>query len=458
MAAVTGVVLVASVATACDPQVSTLVRRSEPVVVTGADLPGLAAAAVGDVVAFRWDQTAGWQQVPVQVDERRDVDLGVVYGDAPSGVVVNVYADSGTLTGADPVAGVDDDDEVAVASGDAGGKPPSFSEPAGVVPGSGVDLRLTDPLDAGKVGHLYLFRQAGALDSTAGVDRVQYDFDLVAGAYPADYRFADGPNPEDTTVTTSRYSVHFADRWLVDQMRSLAPGAGGADLLDERKVQFGVGACGRSVRTFDDAEGAFVTNVDGPVRVIRSYIGANSGPWTQRTHVFYEDREVVETDLRVHSIPGIMDFFDYATGLDATYVSANDPAVVDVDGVAETRTAGMPAWEVLSSPEGSVVQVQEFSTNIPALAPTSYFEDNASTPSTQCTGDADAWGASGPWISQSIACTDPEDGCAWALQARRTVFYESPGATASDAAARAAEVASPLAVTVAAWSAPPPAG
>lgn len=447
----------AVVGVACDPQDSTLARRAEPVVVRGASATGLAGVAVGDVVAFRWDRTAGWQQVPVQIDERRDVDLGVVYDDAPSGVVVNVYADAGTFTGADPVVGLDADDEIVVWSGDAGGQPPAFSEPPGVVPGSGVDLRVTDPLQSGTAGHVYLFERTAGLDPAAGADRVQYTFDLVSGDYKTTYRLADGPNPEDSTVQSARYSVHFSDRWLVDEMRSLAPGAGGSDLIDVRKVQFGVGACGRSTATFNDAEGAFVTNVDGPLRAIRSYIGANSGPWTQRTHVFYEDREVVLTDLRVHSIPGIMDFVDYATGLDATYVSANDPTVVDVDGVPDTRAAGLPEWEVLDSAQGALVQVQGFTTNIPGMVFTSYYEDNAANPSTQCTGDADAWGASGPRQATGIACTDPEDGCTWRLRGLRTVFYESPGATAADGADRFTEVSDPLKVTTKPWQPPAPA-
>ena len=46
------------------------------------------------------------------------------------------------------------------------------------------------------------------------------------------------------------------------------------------------------------------------MRAIRSYIGANSGPLTQREHVFYDGRSDVRTFLRVHAIPGL-DFLDY---------------------------------------------------------------------------------------------------------------------------------------------------
>ena len=69
---------------------------------------------------------------------------------------------------------------------------------------------------------------------------------------------------------------------------------------------------GARENTFNDAEGAFIANKSGPVRAIRSYIGANSGPLTQREHIFYERRQDIRTFLRVHAIPGIMDYFDYA--------------------------------------------------------------------------------------------------------------------------------------------------
>lgn len=455
---VVAAVALAVVAVACDPQDPTLTRTDEPVVVTGAQLAPLDGVPVGEVVAFRWTKAGGWSQVPVQVDERRDVDLGSVYGTAPSGVVVNVYADAGTYTRADPVVGLDADDEVVVSSGDAGGKPPAFSEPADVVAGSGVDLRLTDPLAPGEVGHVYLFRSAGGLDPAAGQDRVEYAFDLLApGSYFNAYRFQDGPNPEDTWVRTDRYQVHFADRWNVDRVHVVEAGVAGADLVDVRKVQFAPSYCGRSVASFDDAEGAFVVNRDGPVRALRSYIGANSGPWTQRTHVFYDDREVVHTDLRVHAIPSVMDFWDLTTGLDATYRNPANPGGVAVDGVPDALGAGFPGWEAVDSPAGSFVAVHEMDSSL-SLSPVTYYEDDATAPTTQCTGDADAWGSHGPYVNQGIACTDPEDGCSHHLRTTRTVRYGAPGVDAATAEAQAAEVTQPLAVVARPWVEPAPGG
>ena len=60
----------ASVALAMSP----LNRPADPVVLTGADVPGLTGIAPGDLVAFRYD--SGWQQIPVQVDERAMKDFG----------------------------------------------------------------------------------------------------------------------------------------------------------------------------------------------------------------------------------------------------------------------------------------------------------------------------------------------------------------------------------------------
>ena len=58
-------------------------------------------------------------------------------------------------------------------------------------------------------------------------------------------------------------------------------------MLDGHKAHFWFSICARSNATFAYAEGAFIANIDGPIRAIRSYIGANSGLKTQRTEIFY---------------------------------------------------------------------------------------------------------------------------------------------------------------------------
>ena len=83
---------------------STLDRPADPVVVTGSDIPSLVGIAPGDLVAFRYE--GGWQQIPVQVDERDTKYFEDIYqnsepwpGTSITGVSELVYVDSGTFTG-----------------------------------------------------------------------------------------------------------------------------------------------------------------------------------------------------------------------------------------------------------------------------------------------------------------------------------------------------------------------
>src|SRR5437868_4504205 len=77
-------------------------RQTDPVVVGGGAVPALAGVAVGDIVAFKYLNGA-WSQFPVQVDERKTVELNTVYNEAANAtnpVNVTVYADPNTWTGA----------------------------------------------------------------------------------------------------------------------------------------------------------------------------------------------------------------------------------------------------------------------------------------------------------------------------------------------------------------------
>jgi hypothetical protein len=443
---------------------STLMRPADPVVITGADVPALVGSAPGDIVAFNYKPGSGWAQIPVQVDERKVNNFGTVYGRAASSVNVLGYADPDTYAGADPDPMLDADDEIAFMARDTGGRPPSYSTPPGVVASTGVQVLVADPLELQegtpllKTGTAYLFRRSAALDPAAGQDYVDYQFELASGDYKTTYRFADGPNPENSTITTPHDQPHFGDRWLSDSIKVTASGASGVDILDRHKNLFAPGTCGRSEDTFNDAEGAFIVNTNGPVRAIRSYIGANSGPNTQREHIFYDRREDVRTFLRVHAIPGVMDFFDYspeASGM--TYSNDRNPVGVTIDGVPDSVAAGTPAWEKVDGPQGALTSVTSFTTNFTAPTTTGYYLDDA-TPGggaeTQCTGDAFAYGSSGSRITSGLPCTDPEDGCTNTLTALRTMYFESPGRSAGDAKLASDRVAKPLTTTISAWAAP----
>lgn len=457
VAALGGAGLLALALAACDPATSSLDRPSDPVVLKGAKATRLIGVPPGDIVAFR-STTGGWQQIPVQVDERKTIDLGLVYHSTAKNVPVEVYTDANTFTGADTDTTLDANDEIVFMASDAGGLAPSgTAAPNGVITTSGVDIRVTDPLASGKVGHVYLFRRSGTtLKPGANKSYVSYAFSLTSGPYKTTYKLTDGPNPENSTVTTANYRRHFSDRWLGDELTVLAGSSTKVDILERNKSQFSPGYCGRTEDTFDDAEGAFIANKNGPVRAIRSYIGANSGPYTERTHLFYAGREDVITDLRVHAIPSVIDYLDLTSAASSmTYRNNLNTGGVTVDGNPDSPTAGAVTWESLTGAQGSVVQSHGVTTNL-TLTQSSWYEDDTTPATNQCSGDGQAWGQAGPSITSGLDCTDPATNCTGYLTSRRSIVYRAPGVTATQAAGIAAQSGAPLATSGSNWN--PPSG
>jgi hypothetical protein len=469
-AAAVALLVGATLLTGCN-EVSKLTRPSEPVVLTGAALAGISGLPPTQIVAFRHttvDDARTWTQIPVQIDQRKVVPFGsqpannttagttgTVYGSGSGGPTALQYADPNTWVGADGDATFDADDELVFMADDAGGIVPDDApqEPSGVVGGSGVRVELTQP--NGQKGWIYLFRSSGSLVPDAGEDYVDYDFVLTSGNYKTTYKRADGPNPETSKVVTDAYEIAFTDRWMETSWKVLAGSATGVDILDGNKNQFGTSTCARSNLTFADAEGAFVANIDGPVRAIRSYVGANSGPLTQRTHLMYRDREDVITDLRVHAIPGVMDFLDYSSAASSmTYRSSTVPAGVTIDGTDDVVPSTLPAWEAVDGPQGRVYSVGTVSSSQSTLlaGTESFYEDRITPTEPECVGDGRYYGASGLWVKTAIANTDPRSSPFATMSAIRRNRFLAPAAdgstVAADAAAWAAELDAPLTTTV----------
>ena len=249
---------------------------------------------------------------------------------------------------------------------DAGIKAPAGSAPPGIVAGSGVEVKVVDSIGEPSPAYVYLFRQTGNLDPSAGRRYVDYRFNLLSGDYKSTYKLGAGPNPEDSTVTTDFYRHRFTDRWIDDDAGDHRPSRpAGADILDRHKNLFAPGNCVRSENTFSNGEGAFIVNKNGPVRAIRSYIGANSGTYTHREHSSIERRQDMTTFLRVHAIPGVMDFFDYSAGRDGHDL----PQRVRQPRRDGRRRARHPrprsdAWESIDGPQGSLGIVHSFNTDI----------------------------------------------------------------------------------------------
>lgn len=446
-------------------------RGADPVVLKGSDVPELLGTDPAGIVAFKWD--GSWRQIPFQVDERKTVSVRDLYPFAGPHSFVNdqtfnleVYADPLTRVGADSDPTLDGNDELVAMASDAGAEADAPARPVGVVADSGVKIKVADPIDSGSA-FVYLFRSSGGLDQGAGKQYVDYDFKLTTlGAgetYLTGYNFPDGPNPEASTVKTPFYETHSSDRWIDDQLKIMEGVSSPVDILDRDKAGFVPGNCARSENTFsgytaDVAEGSYIINKSGPVRAIRSYIGANSGPYTQREHIYYAQRQDTRTFLRVHAIPAIMAFLDYspaATGM--TYRSTTNPGGVTIDGVPDPGLVeGVPpelaegdgGWEQVTGAQGTLDLVSTLDTNVGGLTFTNYYLDD-STPgggvNTQCTGDAFAYGSSGFRVTSAIPNTDPRS-THKDFGTTRYAYYGAPGGTAAGAERHVKQATRPLTV------------
>lgn len=455
---------------------ATLARDEDPVVVLGAQLPSLHETGAGDVVAFA-RQSGQWRQIPVQVDERAVKDFCEVYGEGSTlwtdeppcatdqAITAMFYMDTETFAGSDAEPNVDDDDEVAFMARDAGDRVGAWSEPAGVVPGSGVELEL---IDADARAYVYLFeRESDALDPGAGEQYVSYSFSLDGGVdYKTEYDLygfncggdagvCDPPMTEDSTVETPFYSAHFAARWVNDELRITTEGAPGSDILDIRQGRFGPDTCSRHVLTYSTSRGGYIANISGPVRAIRSYIGANSGPLTQRIHRFYERREDMTTLLRVHSLGvGIMTVFDYSEdAVGMMYTNDLNPDGLLIDGVPDAvDESGAPQWEVVSGDPGTLVMVPDLDASFGDESARFYWQDATEPSFPQCNTssvidapDGAALGTSGTWLEGAVPNTDPRS-AADHLMLTQVLYYEAPNLPIEDALALVEQARTPVVV------------
>ena len=269
-------------------------RPEDPVVVTGNDVPRLAGSPPAKVIAYRY-LNGQWQQVPVQVDERAMIDLGTVYNQAPNGVRVLSYTDPNTFAGPDPDAALDANDEIALMGIDGGAQAPVGSNPPNVVATSGEELRLHDSLGNPTDAYVYLYRQTGSLDPAAGRTYVDYQVQPALGQLQVHLQAR--RRAESRGLDRDNELLQPALLRSLGRRRAQDHCAGGDGRRHPRPPQGSIRA--RHLRAkrghLRRRRGGVHRQQDGPVRAIRAYIGANSGPFTGRQHIFYQRREEITT-------------------------------------------------------------------------------------------------------------------------------------------------------------------
>ena len=470
--------------TSCTKYGATLKPTGDPIVVEGSQAPALIGASPLHIAGFSWDGTT-WHQIPIQVDERDWVSPGQILHEPPSqwptvgGVPYKIlvyttpswtspgYRSWDTYTGHDSDPTFDANDQISLIVDDVGQQAPAGTTPPGVDPAQGQGIEIDDPLDTSLNGWVYLYAGPDLTGDGVGGHGVDYTFALDSGSYTSTYRMGTGalapnnlagPNPEHSTVVTPTYDLAFGDRWLNDGIGVKDDDSPDTPMLEEARVQGASGACALTEATFDGAapsspyEGAFVANIDGPVRAIRSVIGANAGAYTVATDVFYPKSQETTIDLREPAMAGLSLFDDFVTGTPGLAYSDDENAPVPVDGSPDAIVAAhAPAWQMVSGPPGSLITSWSVQSSTPGLVTSTYELDQSPAVPPPCTGDGAAWGQSGVTVTGpaggGLPCTDPV-ACPGAptVSLHRVRYFEEAGYSAAQATAKGARAASPLEV------------
>jgi hypothetical protein len=347
---------------------------------------------VDRLLGLRWNAGAKrFEQIPFQVDEQftryldnsasgfavySGQDQHTTYAYEREGFRYDASdpsdpckAVASTPTAADPVQGLDHNDELAFMASDAGPVAPRRAKrPKGIERMRRV--AVTDPSNPGAaVGYVYVALAgrkgpAPAFDASNGYVRYERDasadtfafsqssYDNYGNAKVGTYCDEHG-NPagegrrrprDGASITTKRYQFRYDGRWLMTKI-AISPDGGttyGPDLVDRWKARAfaqdpdsETPCCGYEEE--DNNWGGSSTLLGekvGPVRAIRETWGADSGTNVIRRETFYRDEMKQKTWLRVHVIPpldGIYAQWDFNAGRVSTFT--NSRGSHEVDGV-----------------------------------------------------------------------------------------------------------------------------
>ncbi len=346
-------------------------RKYEPVVIKGADIPGLQGVDPGTIFGYVYDAASKtWKQVPFQVDERKLTDIS--YDGKNWGREYLYTEDEGN--------GFDEDDELVFMIEDLGDKAPAPSQSWAVdTDGRRFEVEVSDPLKAGTKGYIYIYTST-KVDYTAG-DYVNYTM----------YE-----NTENKAIIdTDSYQAHYSRRWVLDRVILKAPlnGDGQTDLVDRFKFRAyaltwenesedfwsdGPGQCLYRVSSGKPCSW-YLADKDGPVRAIRMVQGAASGPTTMYFSFFYRKMIGYEISYRVHALPRMWYYMDYsAKTTNKKYYDKNNSAI-PIDGVQDQIQTDLSSWAQVTSDQGTIItwmDVRQY-LQTSGVSVQSYYLDNA---------------------------------------------------------------------------------
>ncbi|MEM1000899.1 MAG: hypothetical protein AAGN35_27845, partial [Bacteroidota bacterium] len=457
-------------------------RSKDPIVVPGSDLPcftGIPGLLPGDIVGFRFDG-ANLVQIPIQIDEVLVTQIEAPWG--PNGCRgskkpvpwdVPFYADPLTYIGADPDPSFDANDELAFMARDAGPQINTCISPPSGTTGDPCEVTLQDPISNTVLGYIYLFRRSGNLSPGAGADLVTYNFGF--GNYDmSDYRTRYDEcngllNLENSTISTNNYFLRFTGRWTESELKINAPGANGLDILDRHQAFITPTNCNRTEEVFSATNGPIIATIDGPVRAIRSVMGAVSGAYVQLDIACSEHRVDYAFDYRLHTISGGGGFHDVydlepANASGMQFYSTSVPNGVTINGVADAVPSTYSTWQMVTGAPGSIVAGFDYDTDMSIGTPSqqamgaveggvgSYYDDAGGAGNHLCTGDNQAFGSSGFFLTTDL-CTDRKFGggnCGPNVRyfsSTRSHYLLSPGITPSQAQTYAEFARNPIQAT-----------
>lgn len=311
---------------ASPPSRATATRDDDPVIVTGASLPGLTGQPIGHIAAFRWNAAASaFEPIPFQIDERIDHTFDEVPGYP---VVQNIYdvfnEDDGLL---------DADDELVFLFGDAGPEAPEASPWVAGAEATRFEVELHDPRPDAAVPTrwVYLFTGTGLPRSST----LYVTWNGLA----------------TSAVLTNAWSIGFSDRWILDSLRIEPPCGSGADFIDRFKGRAGANLLNESEQDWN-VTSIYIGSIVGPVRAARYVRGAASGLNTIHHDIIYRRFWQRVVNLRVHPIAGVGIYFDLRPNAGTKVYTSLATSGLTVDGVPEFPGTTFVPWAVVRGPQG----------------------------------------------------------------------------------------------------------